>query len=618
MRKSQIFRNLVLQADIGNLGERMKTYYSLLQHKMLIILGLIALIGLAPTLLIGDEIGVSSSISATKIGVEDHFTYTVTVESASREELKVDIKLDGFEADYARPKVSNSFASSFTNGKFSSSRTQTYSYTVYVREVGTLAIPQFTVIVNGKKYSTQAHEIEVVEGTLRMQQQQQSRQRSRSPFGSFFDQGFDAFDNAQRSAHKSFIEAEMSRDSLYVGQDVQIKYFHYTTSNQHGVRYSIESSDGYGIETRESTDDRWLRATVKGTQYLKREIVTLNVTAQQTGVLSMPKIVMTEDSFFNRNVVKSPEKKLIVKGLPQKGKAIDFSNAIGRFTMKSELNQNLMFDNQQNQLIVTIKGKGNFKNILYPKFQQVDGLEILKPQAVLDIDADGSGKLILTYDIIASASGKFRIPDLSFNYFDDKLEQYQTIYSGAHLLTVKSAATSQNITVKNNHEVFFSRNQPYLGTIRHEYLITNKTIYWVLLSLYLLVMIGYIFFYRHQKKQMSNVGFVRRKEGLSTLKKFIDEAKCLVEQNDLSFYTKAQNNLLRFISITTKASLQSSQQELIKELEKSSVASSTVEKINAFLTHCEQIKYRPNFQAEENIIHDFKKYQDIYHEIRNN
>lgn len=595
----------------------MKTYYRFLQHKMLILLSLIALIGLSPTLLSGDEIGVTSSVSSNKIGLEDHFVYTVTVESASREELKVDIKLDGFEADYGRPKVSNSFASSFTNGRFSSSRTQTYSYTAYAREVGTLTIPKFTVVVNGKKYSTQAHEIEVVDGSLRQQQQQQPQRRIRSPFGSFFDHDFDAFNSAQRSAHSSFIEAEMNRDSLYVGQDVQIKYFHYTTNNQHGARYSIESSDGYGIESREATDERWVRATVKGTQYFKREIVTLNVTAQQAGVLSMPKIVMTEDLFFNRSVVKSPEKKLIVKELPQRGKAINFSNAIGRFTIKSELNQSIMFDNQQNQLVVTIKGKGNFKNILYPQFPQVDGLEILKPQAVLDTSDEESSKLILTYDIIASASGKFRIPDLSFNYFDDKLEKYQTIYSGSHLLTVRSAATSQNVASKSNHEVFFSRNQPYLGTIRHEYLITNKTIYWVLLSLYVLVMTGYIFFYRYQKRQMSNVGFVRRKEGLATLKKFIDEAKGLVEQNDLSFYTKAQNNLLRFISITTKASLQLSQQELIKKLEMSSLASSTVEKINSFLTHCEQIKYRPNFEAEENIIHDFEKYQDIYNEIKN-
>lgn len=596
----------------------MKTYYRFLQHKTLILLSLIALIGLSPTLLSGDEIGVTSSISSTKIGLEDHFTYTVTVESASREELKVDIKLDGFEADYGRPKVSSSFASSFTNGRFSTSRTQTYSYTVYAREVGTLTIPKFTVVVNGKKHSTQKHEIEVVDGSLRQQQQQQQPQRRiRSPFGSFFDQDFDAFNSAQWSAHRSFIEAEMNRDSLYVGQDVQIKYFHYTTNNQHGARYSIESSDGYGIESREASDDKWVRTTVKGTQYFKREIVTLNITAQQAGVLSMPKIVMTEDLFFNRSVVRSPEKKLIVKELPQKGKSINFSNAIGRFTIKSELNQSIMFDNQQNQLVVTIKGKGNFKNILYPQFPQVDGLEILKPQAVLDLADDDSGKLILTYDIIASASGKFRIPDLSFNYFDDRLEKYQTIYSGSHLLTVREAATSQNVASKSNHEVFFSRNQPYLGTIRQEYLITNKTTYWALLSLYVLIMIGYIFFYRYQKRQMSNVGFVRRKEGLATLKKFIDEAKSLVEQNDLSFYTKAQNNLLRFISITTKASLQLSQQELIKELEKSSVANSTVEKIYSFLTHCEQIKYRPNFQAEENIVHDFEKYQDIYNEIKN-
>lgn len=582
-----------------------------MRHKLLQLL-IISLTGLLPTLLYGNNIEVNSSVSSTKIGLEDAFNYTISVESTGKEELKVDIKLIEFAADLHGPNISNAFSSSFNNGRFSSSRTQTHTYTAYARKEGTLTLPQIEVIVNGKKFFTQVHKIEVVAGTLR--QQRQTRQQTRSPFDSFFDRGYEA---PPRNQNKSFIEVEMSRDSVYVGQEIIAKYTLYATSNQYNIRAEIEPYEGYGTVSREIPDAEWVRVKARGGQYLMREIGIIVITAQQAGMLTLPKMSVVEDNFFNKIVTNSPEKKLLAKELPQKGKAIDFSNAIGTFTIKSELNQNTMFDNQQNQLIVTIRGRGNFKNILYPQIHQVDGLEILKPKAVLDTAKEDDSRLVLTYDIIPSASGKFKIPVVNFNYFDDKLEKYQTIYSCSHLLTVKTVSAAESITNANNQEIFFSRNRLYLGTINHEYLITNKATYWVLLNLFILTMTGYLLYYKQQKKLMGNIGFVRRKEGLLILKKSIDESQSLVQNNDSSFYTKAQNNLLKFISITTKASLQLSQQELIKELKNSSVHKVTVEKINSFLTYCEQIKYRPNFETKENITKDFQKYQDIYHEIKN-
>lgn len=601
------------QEDIGKAGGTLARFLNKGFHISVIILGVISF-WLMPQQIQADDISVKSTVSASKIGIEDVFIYSIVAETSSSKELDVEVKFDDFPADYLRPSVSTSMSTSFVNGRISSSKSQTHKYTVYPRKEGTLTIPQVDVYVNGKKYQTQKHNIEVVAGSLRPKTT--SRSRSNSPFSSFFDDPWDVPQNNTRN-NNSFVEVIVSKDSVYVGQNIQAKYYYYTLRNNYNVSYDMQTSDGYGIESSNTENENWERVKYKGKNYLRREITTLNISAQKAGILTLPIIIVNERAFINSNSYKSPETKFIVKGLPKVGKAIDFSNAVGKFTLEAELAQSLMFENQQNQLIVTIKGRGNFAKILYPEIGQVDGLEILKPKATLNLEKEDAGTLILTYDIIPSESGKFKLPTVSFNYFDDTLEKYQTLYSESHLLTVKSIDSNLQSPNSNDYNVFYTRNKPYLKNILSEYLLTNKVSYWLFLSLLIVSILGIYLFHRNRQKLMSNVGYVRKKEALSILKKAIEESEKLVQAKNVKFYTNAQNNLLKFIAKITKASLQLSQAELMQELEKSSVNKITVGKINSFLTYCEQIKYRPNFQSNENIEKDFQKFQDIYNEIKN-
>lgn len=584
-------------------------------HLWLILVGIICFL-LFPQQIHANDIDVVSSVSANKIGIEDSFYYTILVETSSNKRLNVDIKLENFPADYLRPNISNSSSTSFINGKMSSSRSQTHKYTVYPKQEGILDIPQIEVIVNGEKFKTSVHKVQVVSGSLRPQRN--TRARSRSPFGSLFDNDWDDGSSLRRQNNDSFIEVELSNDSVYVGQNITAKYTFYTLNNNNSnISFDMQSFDGYGIESSETTNKNWQRVKRKGKNYYSLEVTTMNISPQQSGLLTLPIVVVNVNMFITSNSFKSPNKQLMVKALPKKGKAIDYSNAIGEFTVEAELTQGIMYENQQNQLILTIKGRGNFQKILYPEIQKVDGLEILKPKATLDFKDEDKGTLLLTYDIIPSESGKFNIPSISFNFFNDKKGKYQTIYTKSNLLTVKMIDIASASSSYNGHNTFYSKNKPYLGNINSEYLITSKFSYWLLLGFFVFSMIAYLIFYNIQENRMSNVGYVRRREALNILKKALAESEKLVESKDINFYTNAQNNLLKFISKITRASLQLSQPELIAELEKSSVNKVTAAKINSFLTYCEQIKYRPDFQSNENIRKDYQKFQDIYNEIRN-
>lgn len=580
-----------------------------LQVNRLILICLLIL----PFKLFADDIKVVSSVSADKIGIEDSFTYTISVETSSNQQLDVDVKFDNFPADYLRPSISTSMSTSFINGKMSSSRTQSHKYTVYPRSEGILKIPQVKVIVNGKSYTSQSHTIEVVAGSLRAKNQ--ARSRSRSPFSSFFDSDFDDFPSRVRT--DAFVEVELSADSIYIGQDIIAKYIFYTSDNRNSISYDMQAFDGYGYDSSSKDNESWERVSYKGKNYFRIEITTFTISAQKSGVITLPLITVNESRFLTSNTTKSPTKKVLVKELPSKGKAIDFSNAIGQFTMEAKLNQNIMFDNQQNQLVLTIKGKGNFNKILYPQVPDVPGLEILKLKASLDYKISGEGTLVLHYDIIPYEAGKFKIPPISFNYFDDENQAYNTLYSVTSYLTVKKKANSASSEDKNSYNVLYSKNKPYLATIKSDYLLIHKSAYWILLTCLILAIITFIVINKINHNKMNNINYVRRREAILILKKAIKESEVLVKNKDITFYTNAQNNLLKFIAKITRVSLQLSQEELIEELKKSNINNVTVDKIKSFLTYCEQIKYRPNFKSSENMQNDYQKFLAIFNEIKN-
>ncbi|MBI9031519.1 protein BatD [bacterium] len=582
-----------------------------MDFKVLLIIGIAFL--LFPQLIFADYMEVISSISADRVGLEDTFIYTINVETDSRSNLDIDLKMTGFPTDYRGPSVSNQSSTSFSNGQWSHTSTKKYQYTVYPREVGDLIIPPLTVVVNGKEYKTQKHSVKIVEGSLRPKAN--TNQRRSSGLNQFFDPFWDdSFYNQRKN--QAFIEVEVSRDSIYVGQSVTVTYTYYANSSMmYQSQFGIESFDGYGIENNRITKEKEERVRYKGSIYTKKELATLTIVAHQAGKLTLPQITL-ETSFFN-NDVKSPSTTLLVKKLPDRDRAIDFSNAIGEFKVDAKLNQSIMLDNQQNQLILTISGRGNFSRIIYPQIPPVEGLEILKPKATIDSKADDSGSLILTYGIIPYESGKFKIPPVSLNYFDDKAGKYKTIYTDSKLLTVKSSSSTLENLTNNPTGIFYTKNKPYLGNITQEYLFTNKVIYWILMGILLASILSYLVFFKIQKKRMSDIGYVRRKDALKLLKKAINESSQLVETKDIAFYTLVQNYLLKFISIITKASLQLSQQELMKELDKSNVNKNTIAKINAFLSYCEQVKYQPNFPSKENIPKDFARFKNIYDDILN-
>lgn len=571
------------------------------------------MLGVFPHVLKADDIKVSSNVSDDKIGIEDYFIYTIIVETSANKSLDVDVKFDKFPADYLRPSISTSMSTSFINGRMSSSRTQSHKYTVYPREEGILDIPQVEVVVNGKKYLTQSHKIQVLPGSLR--QQNQSRNQNYSPFSSFFDSDFDDFGRNDIDKANSFVEIEVSRDTVYIGQNITAKYLFYTQNNRNNISYDLQAFDGYGYDSKSQDNESWERVNYKGRSYYRIEITSFNISAQKTGLLTLPLIKVNESRFLTSRTINSPMKKFLVLDLPEEGKAIDFSNAIGRFTISANLNQTLMFENQQNQLIVTIQGTGNFAKILYPNVENVDGLEILKPKATLDIDDRDEGKLVLFYDIIPYESGKFKIPSISFNYFDEENKEYKTLYTENILLTVKKLG--EDTSGVSTENIFYNKNKPYLDSIKQEYLLIEKKSYWLILSLIVLGIIFYLTYSNINNKKMSNISYVRKKEAIALLKKTIEDSKDLVNNNSPSFYTNAQNSLLKFIVKITNSSLQLSQPELMDELAKTFVNKVTIGKINSFLTYCEQIKYRPNFHSSENIDNDYKRLIDIYNEIKN-
>ncbi len=568
---------------------------------------LIILVILSSVFILSGNVTVDTDISSTTIGLEDVLTWKVSAESDKQEDLDIKIDFKDFDFTVYGPSVSSGTSISFVNGRSTTAQSKDYTYTLKPNKKGKLQIPSMKIIVNNKTYYSKEYVIDVKEGSL-------ARRHAPNRFGrsSIFDDFFGSPEPRRRSREEVFVEVEFSNQNVYFGEEVEVKYIVYNNFEMFGYNLSIEPHVGYGYVLTEEGEKRFQRVRKDGKIYNRKVIGTYTITPNITGKIKVPTVNIINQ--FYGSTYKSPDKYVNVKALPEKNKSIDFSNGIGKFTIKAKLSRHTLLVNNQCDLIVEIEGQGNLEDVIYPEAPEIEGIEFLDPTGELIQDAENN-KLVLKYTIIPSEVGKFIIPPMSFNFFDKDKKDYVTVYSGEEVLKVASNGNYK--LAGNSSDQFYTRNKPFMGKISHEIILFHKSWYWLLLAIALISLIAYLVLYKISKLRNSNISYVRRTSAEKKLKEAIKNAEEQSTLNSTAFYSIIENSLLSFIAKVTGVSLQKSQEEIIQALENSYIKKVTAEKINYMLKHCERIKFQPNSSNPQNLENDLNRFKDIFKEIVN-
>jgi len=150
--------------------------------------------------------------------------------------------------------------------------------------------------------------------------------------------------------------------------------------------------------------------------------------------------------------IKTDPASVKVKPLPSKNAADTFAGAVGNFTIKAVLEKDSVSKNEEDSLIITISGAGNFQRVGSPLINWPRNIEFFEP-AVRDTlnrkQVPLTGERRFRYIFLSNKPGQYKIPPVSFSFFDLKAKTYKTILSKPLIVFVKEKIKKDKPIVVN-------------------------------------------------------------------------------------------------------------------------------------------------------------------------
>jgi hypothetical protein len=311
-------------------------------------------------------------------------------------------------------------------------RTVTHTYQLLPRKSGALTIPALTVDVDGVRLRTQPIPITVSDKAA-----------------------------APDSARDIFVEADISNDHPYVGQQIR-----YTFTLYQGVQITdgrLEQPDFKGFEAHEFEERPTRRKVIGGREYLVTEVNYLLIPLTPGAVTIAPArlrfgLVKRRqrsrgggiDDFFGFGRTQVEPRLLTSKGLtvavrplPAYTGSAPFSGLVGQFELRSEVGQSDLKVGGSTTLAVTIQGRGNIRDAQAPPLEVPPAFKTYADTPGADIQMDGagfSGSKVFRTALVPVTTGAYHLPASVLVYFDPVQGAYREARGTAIDLTVAGEA----------------------------------------------------------------------------------------------------------------------------------------------------------------------------------
>lgn len=502
-----------------------------------------------------------------------------------------------------------SVSNSWINGVRSYSKI--YSYFLAPKKQGRFSIKQATIEIDGEIYKTQVVNIEVTAAV---------------------DKPKDENDADYIASQNIHLVAEISKANPYLNEAITVVYKLYVSADTGVSNWREINNPRYNDFWSQNIDIKGLKVqngTYEGKDY---RFVVLRKTVlypQKTGKLEIEPLSLDvtvdvptnkRDFFGGRlmaqvhRTISAGSKTINVKPLPEAGKPMDFTGAVGDFkfnviTSKTELNAS-----ESLQARVEVTGNGNLKLFQLPRLNLPSSLEVYEPEHAENVttNLDGmQGSISDSYTIVPQFKGKYPIPSISFSYFDLKTETYKRVSSGEIVIDVLEGPTNSstgdnNITsingikkqvVLNTDQFAFVKTTPNLTSIKPKYFFKSNW-FWNSLLLPLLAIPLAIILRRRKDERDADVFGNKIRKADKLAKRYLGEAKKALGQKE-AFYIaleKALHNYLKAkLHIETSDFTKEKTEDLLIERR---VESATVGEFIELLKNCELARYTPITEVE--------------------
>ena len=562
------------------------------------------------------QVQFEAKVSKTKLGLN--------------ERLRVDFVMNDDGDNFTPPSFegfrivggpSQQVSQSWVNGR--SSFNKAYAYFLLPTQKGVLTIKQASVEINGEIYKTNPIKITVTNAV------EQPRDPNNMP---------------QVSADDAInMVAEVSKVNPYVNEPITVVYKLYF-GNINIVNQRDLNTPKYNNFWSQNIEIKKL-VTEEGTYNGERmNMVVLKKVVlypQKSGKLEIEPLSIDFDlqlptnrrDFFGRPQLVNDNKRVTagskiinVRPLPEKGKPLDFSGAVGRFNFKVTPSRTNLKNGESLDLKVSVSGNGNLKLFNLPKPVVPNSLEMYDPVHKENVKTPLSGmngEISDSYTIITQFKGKYPIKPMAFSYFDLGTGTYKTITSPEVMITVldgpeaanqtaASTAGVSKVKISANEQFHFIKLKTSLTSVKRKDFLGSGLYYGLLIEPFLIIPIVVLL----KKKKAAIDGDVvgnRIKLSNRLAKKYLSEAKKNTANKE-QFYIALEKAMHNFLKAKLHIETSEMSKDRIREILLSKNANA--ETVNAFIIlteNCEFARYAPSSAGA--IQQDYEKAVSIISEL---
>ncbi len=527
-------------------------------------------------------------------------------------------ELQGCDLLYG-PSVSTMSSSQYINGQMSSSTSVDYTYMYRATTPGKVTVPEVTVNSGGKNYTSHSVTFEILPPDKPQQQQGQSQLTS--PQVSAVDPS--THRPGQVSPNDLFVRVSFSKAHALEQEAVMATIKVYT-------KYSITSF----LVTQQPLFDGFLSEELPvdlevnlenyngqnyNTAVLKRLLLypqksgklTVNsgkydITIQQFELVNMG-FFTTQRPIERQVTTESNMATIDVTPLPEP-KPAGFDGAVGRFTVSTDLQPELLRTNEAAVYTYTIKGTGNIRYLKQPDIKFPASIDRYTPKTDIDakiVGANTTGTYKVDYTIVPQEAGKLEIPGTPFVYYDIDRKEYVTLETRSYDLNVAKGSSTSSVV--EQREIDKSMNdilhiKPSTDK-RHKEIsyIFHNGFYWLTFVLAIAILFGIAVIYRRQLKFNADVKGRKHARANRVVSKRLKTARSFMNahEND-KFYAELAKAMWGYIS--DKLSIAPSQllrDNIASQLENYGASAQTTEELLSVLDECEMARFTPHHSDQE-------------------
>jgi hypothetical protein len=267
-----------------------------------------------------------------------------------------------------------------------------------------------------------------------------------------------------------FLQADVSKKSLFVGEGVLVKYYLYSrvpVSNLDIKKYpKLNNFLKRFLQEPEQTE----RVIVDGDAYIRTQIYAAKLFPEKTGELIIDPLRMSvayaptraNDPFtafgLNQTVrnktLNSDSVKIEVRPLPTPVPT-HFSGLVGVHEFQLTVGQNKLIVNEPLELKLTVTGSGALENMDAPELLKHSGLEEFESNGDLKIIDASKATKIFDYTYLAKENFKLPLTNYTLSYFDPDAERYVS----TELIIPEITVAGEEVILSNKKNLIDEENQ---------------------------------------------------------------------------------------------------------------------------------------------------------------